>query len=232
MKIQMLKAIVATSTLAANASRTTWLWRNTLGAQATPAWRLMGKFNLSQSSNSNSAFFDGDYREIVLGAAYRPIDNDRWNTLVKYTNLYNVPSPGQVGANNVVADFAQRSQVFAIDTIYDLKPWLSIGGKYALRVGDLKTTKADGEWFSSRADLFILRADWHWVKEWDAVLELRDLRAREAQDARAGALVAVYRHVAEGVKLGLGYNWTNYSDDLTDLSYRSRGWFFNVLGTL
>ena len=79
--------------------------------------------------------------------------------------------------------------------------------------------------------MLILRADWHWVKEWDAVVELRKLKGRESADARAGALLAVYRHVAEGVKLGLGYNFTNYSDDLTDLSYRSRGWFLNVLGT-
>lgn len=63
------------------------------------------------------------------------------------------------------------------------------------------------------------------------MLELRNLRALEAQDARAGALLAVYRHVAEGVKMGVGYNFTTYSDDLTDLSYRSRGWFFNLLAT-
>jgi len=37
----------------------------------------------------------------------------------------------------------------------------------------------------------------------------------ESTDARAGALLAVYRHAAEGVKLGLRYNFTNYSGDLT-----------------
>jgi hypothetical protein len=37
--------------------------------------------------------------------------------------------------------------------------------------------------------------------------------------------------VEEHAKLGVGYNFTNFSDDLTDLSYRSRGWFVNALGT-
>lgn len=27
-------------------------------------------------------------------------------------------------------------------------------------------------------------------------------------------------------------DFTTYSDDLTDLSYRSRGWFVNMLGTM
>jgi outer membrane protein OmpA-like peptidoglycan-associated protein len=217
---------------APDSSRTTWLLKNAVGVQYTREWRLLGKLNLARSSNSQGAFQDGNFHEVVLGAAYRPVDNDRWNTLVKYTNLHNVPSPGQVGLSGAAADYAQRSQVFAIDTIYDLKPWLSVGGKYAVRVGELKTQKVGGEWFSSTADLIVLRADWHFVKEWDALVEARRLRATEAMDARAGMLLAVYRHLGEGLKAGIGYNFTNYSDDLTDLSYRSRGWFINVLGTI
>lgn len=212
--------------------RTTWLLRNTLGLQASAAWRLLGKLNYSHSSNTQGAFFDGNFHEIVAGAAYRPVDNNRWNTLFKYTNFYNVPSPGQLGASGAVADYQQKSQVLAVDTLYDFKPWLSLGAKYALRVGDLKASKTAGDWFSSRADLVVLRADWHWVKEWNAITEVRNLRATEAADARAGFLVAIYRHVATGVKVGVGYNFTNYSDNLTDLSYRSRGWFLNVLGTM
>ncbi len=211
--------------------RNTWLVRNTLSYQLDRNWRLLGKLNWSDSNNTNGAFYDGGYHEVVAAAAYRPVDNDRWNTLFKYTHFYNLPTAGQVTTTGSTADYAQKSQVFAVDTIYDLFPWLSIGGKYARRVGELKVGKTSGDWFSSRADLVVLRADWHFVKEWDAMLELRNLRALDAQDARAGALVAVYRHVAEGVKMGVGYNFTNYSDDLTDLSYRSRGWFFNVLAT-
>lgn len=212
--------------------RKTWLVRNSLGYQATTEWRLLGKANFSISDNSQGAFYDGDYHELVLGAAYRPIDNDRWNTLFKYTNFYNLPSPGQLAPSGLAADYAQRSQVFSVDTIYDVRPWLSIGGKYAVRIGELKDNKVGGEWFNSKADLVILRADWHFVKEWDALFEVRNLRATEAEDAKAGALVGIYRHMGNHVKAGIGYNFTDYSDDLTDLSYRSRGWFINILGTI
>jgi len=209
----------------------TWLMKNSLGYQADPSWRLIGKFNVSRSSNSGGSYWDGDFHEFVLGAAYRPIDNDRWNTLFKYTNYHNVPSSGQLSASGQSADYAQRSQVFSIDTIWDAYPWLSLGAKYGLRIGELKFTNPDSEWFKSRADLVVLRADWHFVREWDALVEWRNLRAQEAKDARAGALVAIYRHVGQHVKMGVGYNFTDYSDDLTDLSYDSRGWFLNVLAT-
>ena len=213
--------------------RDVWLLRNNLGYQLDPAWRLLGKLNVSRSNNSQGAFYDGNFHELVVGAAYRPIDNDRWNTLFKYTNFYNLPSPGQLSSSGLsIADYAQRSQVLSVDTIWDAKPWLSLGVKYGVRIGELRATKVEGDWFRSRADLLVLRADWHFVKEWDAVAELRKLRATEAQDARAGMLLGVYRHVDKHVKVGVGYNFTRYSDDLTDLSYRSKGWFLNVVGTM
>lgn len=108
-------------------TRNTWLMRNTYGQQLSPAWRLLGKFNISRSSNSQGAFYDGNFHEAVLGAAYRPVDNDRWNTLVKLTSYHNVPTAGQLDNNGSIADYAQKSTVLAVDTIWDAKPW-SVAG--------------------------------------------------------------------------------------------------------
>jgi hypothetical protein len=36
----------------------------------------------------------------------------------------------------------------------------------------------------------------------------------------------------EHVKAGVGYNFTDFSENLTDLSYRHRGVFLNVVGAL
>lgn len=30
--------------------------------------------------------------------------------------------------------------------------------------------------------------------------------------------------------MGVGYNFSDFSDDLTDMSYRSQGWFLNAIG--
>lgn len=209
--------------------RDTWLMKNSLGYQATPSWRLIGKFNFSRSSSTLGSFYDGNYTEVVTGAALRPVTHDRLNMLFKYTYFENVPSPGQLTPTAVVADYSQRSHVLSADAIYDLVKWLSIGAKYGLRVGELKMTKTDGEWFSSRADLIILRADLHLVREWDMVLEARRLKVYEADDERAGLLIGVYRHITDNFKMGVGYNFTDFSDNLTDLSYRSHGWFINAI---
>ena len=212
--------------------RETVLLKNSVTFQLDPSWRLLGVANLSRSTSSQGEFYDGDYTEAVLGAAYRPIDNDRWNALLKYTYFANLPSSGQIGPfTNSVLDYSQRSHVLNLDAIYDLTPWLSIGGKYGLRVGELRASRTSGEWFSSRAQLFVARADVHFVKEWDAVLEWRLLDVKAADDSRMGALIGVYRHIGEHGKIGVGYNFTDFSDDLTDQSYRSRGFFINAIAT-
>nr|WP_298719686.1 OmpA family protein [uncultured Steroidobacter sp.] len=214
-----------------NGERKTWLARNTAGYQVTPDWRLIGKLNFSFSEASAGNFFDGDFVDAALGGAFRPIANDRWNTLVQYRYYYTLPSPGQVSVSDDLLDYAQRSHVVSIDTIYDVLPWLSVGAKYAQRFGELRDTRTDGDWYSSRADLWVVRGDLHLVHEWDMLVEGRRLSVHEAQDSRTGLLAAIYRHLNTHVKMGVGYNFTDFSDDLTDLSYRSRGPFVNIVST-
>ena len=220
------------ASLGGSNNRRTVLFKTTASYQYDEALRLIGSVNLSRSTSSQGAFYDGDYTEVVAGAAYRPVDNDRWNTLVKYTYFYDLPSTGQVdNVNNTLLDFNQRSHVFNVDTIYDLTPWLSLGAKFGLRIGELRAARNQGEWYSSQATLGVLRADLHFVREWDAVAELRNLQVREAHDSRSGVLLGLYRHVGDHAKIGIGYNFTDFSDDLTDLSYRSQGVFINALAT-
>ena len=121
--------------------------------------------------------------------------------------------------------------MFSVDAIYDLTPRFALGGKFGYRFGELRdVTIANSQTFDSQAWLAIIRGDYHIVRAWDVVGELRYLDADEAGDARAGALVAVYRHVNDNFKVGVGYNFTDFSDDLTDLDYSSDGPFLNLLG--
>lgn len=210
--------------------RTTWLVRNSLSYQTTADWRALGKLNFSISDSSLGNTFDADFVEGVVGYAYRPVNNDKLNALFKYTYFANMPSPGAISTAGVASDYEQRSHILSVDTIYDIKPWLSVGGKYGYRQSAIRAPKDSGDWENADAHLVVARADWHFVHDWDALLELRWLDVPAADDSRAGALVGVYRHINNNVKLGGGFNFTDFSDDMTDLSYRSHGWFVNLIG--
>jgi outer membrane protein OmpA-like peptidoglycan-associated protein len=215
--------------------RTTWLMRNSLSYQTTPDWRMIGKLNLSTSDSNKGSAFDADFTEAIVGFAYRPVLNDKFNALFKYTFFDNLPSPAAldpnqgVGNTGALTDYAQKSHVLSVDAIYDLKPWLSIGGKYGFRKSQVKFGRTDGKWEDSDAHLLIGRLDWHFVHDWDALLEARYLSVEAADDSRTGYLAAIYRHFNNNIKAGVGFNFTDYSDDLTDQSYKSRGFFVNVI---
>jgi hypothetical protein len=129
-------------------------------------------------------------------------------------------------------DFIQKSHILSLDTIYDLSRRWSLGGKYAYRLGQVSQDRVNIEYFDSTASLYVLRADWHFVHKWDALVEARMLDLPEAQDRRSGTLWGIYRHVGKNLKFGLGYNFADFSDDLTDLDYDSQGFFINLVGKI
>ncbi len=229
------------SLAAANSDRTTWLMKNNLTYQVDSDWRFLAKVNLSRSTSTLGDLFSGNFTEVVAGYGYRPIDNDRLNTLVKYTYFHNVPFgdisntdpvTGQVVGASSPIDFIQKSHIFSFDAIYDLTQRWSIGGKYAYRLGQVAQDRLNPEFFDSRASLYVLRADWHFTHRWDALIEARLLDLPDAQDQRAGTLLGLYRHVGKNLKIGVGYNFTDFSDDLTDQSFNSQGVFVNFVGKM
>ena len=78
----------------------------------------------------------------------------------------------------------------------------------------------------------MLRADWRFRGDWEVVTEARVLDLPDVEQQRSGALLGVYRSMGQHLKLGVGYNFTDFSDDLTDLSYDHQGAFLNVVGML
>ena len=208
-----------------------WLFRNNGKIQLTPDWRLIGKLDYSVSDSSQGQFFAGGYTEGVIGYGYRPVRNDRLNVLAKYTYFYNVPTPDQLGLQNTVAEFLQKSHIASFDVTYDLTPKWSIGSKYAYRLGEESLDRTTQDFFSNPAQLAVLRLDFRFFKQWEGMAEVRTLDLPDLNQTRRGALTAIYHRLGKDVKAGVGYNFTDFSDDLTDLKYNHRGVFFNVIAT-
>jgi len=212
--------------------RKTWLFRNSLRYQLTPDWRLVGKFNLSVSDSTQGEFYDGGYTEAVVGYAYRPVRNDRLNAFAKYTYFYNVPTTDQVTLQDTAAEFIQKSHIASVDVSYDLNATWSVGGKLAYRLGQVSLDREDRDFFDNTAQLVVLRTDWRFARDWEGLLEARALELPDVDQRRSGALVTLYRYLGEHFKVGVGYNFTDFSDDLTDLSYDHQGVFVNMVGSL
>lgn len=64
----------------------------------------------------------------------------------------------------------------------------------------------------------------------DETVPLTLVRSPSADTADYDVLAGIYRHVGENFKVGGGYNFGRFSDDLTDLVQDDQGVFFNLVG--
>jgi len=62
--------------------------------------------------------------------------------------------------------------------------------------------------------------------------EVRMLDMPDLSESRSGVLTTVSRYLGDHLKIGLGYNFTDFSADLTELSFDHQGVFLNVTGSL
>ena len=214
-------------------TRATLIFKADASASLSPSWRLVADAAVA-FSRFNGNFEDGNFVEGSIGAAYRPIDNDRLNMLVRGTVLYDLPTRQQVIKGARQADYRQRSLIGEVDAIFELTKNIDVGAKYGVKVGEITSCRTCNDWFGSNIHLAVGRLDWHVVKNWDALLEGRVMYqgnvGNSGQHAiRYGALAAVYRHMGDNLKVGGGYNFGSFDDDLTNVSFDKHGLFLNAV---
>jgi len=208
--------------------RTTVLGQSGLSVQVDDNWRLLGGASLLISSSDQSSILDGDYVEAGIGAAYRPVDNDRFNALIRYTYLYDLPGPSQVSVGGTTMGPAQRSHIFSADANYDITEYLTVGAKYGLRIGEVSSTRAAADFEASTVHLGVLRADLEVFEDWRLLVEGRGLLHAETDVLDLGALAMVGYDIDDTVRLGLGYNFGQFSDDLRKVGLDDHGVFLNL----
>ena len=202
-----------------------YLSTNSIEHKFNESWRTLAKLNWSETKDRFNGGLAAQFTEASLGLAYRPVNNDRWNMLSRYTYLYDLVSPGQL-----VNRPDQRSHVFSVEALYNLSRRWEVGVKLATRRGEVRADRDQGRWFENGVNLAVIRARYHMTHKWDGLLEYRVLQTVDVDDERYGALAALYRHIGKNAKVGVGYNFTDYSDDLTNLDYDADGFFLDIVG--
>ncbi len=208
---------------AGNFEREVYVARANLRNEINDEFTLIGRGNLAFSDN-NSTIDEGEFAEAAIGVAYRPKDNDRLNLLGKYTYHYDLATQPQIDSETA-ADYRQKVHIASIDATLDVTDHLTLGGKYGYKKGEVDFGSG---WIDTSTHLGVLRADVHVVHNWDAMLEGRMLHQEESDTTRLGALAGLYRHMNDKIKLGGGYSWSEFDDDITNVNLNNEGWFVNL----
>ena len=74
--------------------------------------------------------------------------------------------------------------------------------------------------------------DYRFLDHYEFLAEGRMLSMSDIDERRVGALLAVSRYLGDHLKIGVGYNFADFSEDLTDLSYDHQGVFLNITGSM
>ena len=80
------------------------------------------------------------------------------------------------------------------------------------------------------ATLAAARVRYHLTSKWDAMAEYHWMNSEESQDTQHGAMISVDRHIGKNMKIGIGYNFTDFNDDLSNTTGSAKGWFINLVG--
>jgi len=217
--------------------RSTWLLRWTSQYQASEELRLQGKFNRAVSKQTENGDFgpmdfnEAEFTEGSIAAAYRPIWDDRFNLLAKYTYLEDL-SPTSQRFGGETLNYRQKSEIISVDTAYDISPKWTLGGKYAHRSGAVTSNRESLDFTKSSADLGVLRLDYHVTHQWDAHLEGRYLDIGEGVITRLGGQAGIYRHMNDNAKLGFGVTWGGIEEEYLSAIGREEdlGWYLNLVG--
>jgi hypothetical protein len=205
--------------------RDQWITSNAVEVKLSRDFTFLGRFNYGVTTDNVSDTDETLFREQSYGVAYRPVAYDWIQVLARYTRIENLPPAVQTALRDRKTD-----QVLSLQTVVDLHRRLSLTEKYAVR--DRAIDQAVVADLKSRMRLWINRFNYHLSDTWDAALEYRTLvMDRGADDSSDGFLFEVNRLFWKHLRIGVGYNFTDFTDnEFRANDYSARGYFFRIQG--
>ncbi|HKN47772.1 MAG TPA: hypothetical protein VJ144_07355, partial [Candidatus Polarisedimenticolia bacterium] len=206
--------------------RDQWVSSNAFETKLMRDLTFLGRYNYGVTTDRLANLKETVFQEESFGIAYRPVAVDWINFLTRYTKVRNLP-PDRLPAPQ---GDEKTDTVFSFQTVVDLHRRVSLTEKYAVRDRALdQSLLAD---LKSRMRLWINRFNYHLSDTWDAALEYRTLMMLQAADTSSkGFLFEVNRLFMQHLRLGVGYNFTDFTDnEFSANDYSARGFFFRIQG--
>jgi predicted porin len=206
--------------------RRQWVSTNRLLHKINESWRIAARFNYADTDDEIDPTAGAKFIEGNFGFAWRPWNSTRWGVFGRYTYLYDLATLEQVNG----ASYDQKSQIFSLEGVYKLDQHWELAAKLARREGEVRFGRGTGDWFDSGTTFASGQIRYELRTQWHALAEYRWLDVEDG-GTRSGYLVGLDRDINKNFRVGVGYNFTDFSDDLTDFDYDHKGWFLNIVGS-
>jgi uncharacterized repeat protein (TIGR01451 family) len=205
--------------------RDQWVTSNAVELKLSRDFTLLGRYNYGVTEDVTLGQDESVYDERSVGFAFRPVAYDWINFMGRYTKVSNLPPSSQVAVQDETTD-----EIFSFQTVVDLHRRLTLTEKFAVR--DRVLSPALLADLQSQLKLWINRFDYHLSDKWDAALEYRTLSMDEGGDNESdGFLLEVNRLFLNHLRLGVGYNFTDFTDnEFSANDYSAKGFFFRIQG--
>ncbi len=194
----------------------------------TDNFSVNAKVDYSKTLDTTTKAVAERHQEIILGTAYRPVNFDNLNLIAEYS--YQSGYGGGLQQADALNTNVQKTvaQVFSGEAVYDINDQWQAAEKIAYRIQNEQDTGF--QFTQTHTWLVIQRLSYKIDRDWTLTGEYRDLGQVEAKDNKQGILLQATRAINANTELSIGWNFTKYSDDLTNLSYTSMGPFVRMTG--
>lgn len=206
--------------------REQWVTTNRLMHKINESWRIAARFNYSDTEDELDPVAGARFIEGNAGFAYRPWNSQRWGLFGRYTYLYDLSTLGQIGG----AQYDQKSQVLSLEGVHKLDHNWELAAKVARREGEVRYGRGTGDWADSAATFAAGQVRYELRQQWHGLAEYRWLDVKHG-GTKQGWLLGLDRDINSNFRMGVGYNFTDFSDNLTNFDYDHKGWFINLVGT-
>jgi hypothetical protein len=209
-----------------------WIWNRDL--------TFLGRFQLGQTWDitdrhtegaTQPAFTAARFLRATAGWAYRPLKIDWLDVLLQYSYLLDMRPIALAGGS-----LENRSHVVSLAPVVLLPMRLQLSGKVAWKHTGSEAELIEDQVLSGTVDLllWLTRVSYRFYGKWDVAGEYRHLalfKPGDTSEQKQGFLAEVDYVLSDRIRLGLGYNFSHFSDDeLSDLTRDTHGFFFRVVG--
>ncbi len=194
-------------------------------------WRLhrdlvvLARSQGASVENVDESFLEGQFLDISVGVALRPARHDRYSGLAKWTRRYERRALGE-GRTQYQLEVAD---VLSIEPAVELGLGFQLVGKLALKADEVVDARLPRR--RSTTLLALGRLNYHLTKVFDVAAEYRWLGNMLVEQAQQGALFELAWIPVRYLSVGVGYNFSRFSDDLLQPAGKNdHGLFLRVTG--